>query len=496
MSRKVNKILLIQPSFYHDKNVEPVNAPPPLGLAYLAAVLEKEYSVAILDAFALGYDKPIEVKGGRIRYGLSNKEIGDRIEDFRPDIIGVSCLFSTQYYSTFELSCFIKGICPKTPLVLGGTHVSYYSTKIISETGCDFIVIGEGEYTLKKLVEGINDGSDFSDIDGLVFKSGNGSTINPKTEYIKDLDSLPFPARHLLPMNVYFKLNKPHGSFAKFSPNTNIITSRGCPAKCTFCSIHTITGRRFRARSPQNVILELEELKKNYGIKEVQFEDDNLTLNNKRATQIFSLMIEKGINIAWSAPNGIALWALNEQLIDMMKKSGCYRVSVAIESGDQYVLDKIIKKPLQLERVVPLLENFKRNGISTDALFVIGFPDETMEQIKNTFNFARTLPVDNVNYFFATPYPGTDLYKQCMDRKLLKDDVDFSKMKVNESNIETPEFSSAELEKMAAREIMIFRIMLLFRNPKAFFNRVIRRVILDPKYFFGLTMRYVKAILR
>ena len=493
MSLKINNVLLIQPPFYHHCR-EAVVAPPPLGLAYLAAFLEKDYNVAILDAFAMGYVRPVEVGGDMLRYGISDAEIADFIDGFAPDVIGISCLFSMQYYSVLELSRFIKKRYPKIPLVLGGSHVSYYCENIIKETGCDFIVIGEGEHTLKTLLDRLSTGADFTDLDGLAFKTPAGAAKNPKTKYIDDLDALPFPARHLLPMDTYLRINKPHGYVSRFL-SANVVTSRGCPAKCSFCSIYTITGRRFRSRSPQNVISELKQIKEDYGIQEVQFEDDNLTLDRKRAADIFTMMIEEDLNLAWTAPNGVALWAIDENLVDLMGRSGCYRAAIAIESGDQYVLDNIIKKPLKLEKVGPLVKCFRKSGILTQAFFVIGFPDETMAQIKNTFRFARTLPVDSVAFFFASPYPGTELYHQCVERGLLKEDeVDFSKMNVLESNIETSEFNSKELNKMVSRELLIFNILLLLRNPKAFFKRVVVKLFREPARFYELIIRNLKSV--
>ncbi|MDP2212196.1 MAG: radical SAM protein [Candidatus Aquicultor sp.] len=217
-------------------------------------------------------------------------------------------------------------------------------------------------------------------------------------------------------MDTYFTINRPHGTTSVRTPNTSIITSRGCPAKCIFCSIHSVWGRKFRARSPESVLEEIRHLRDDYGIQELQFEDDNLTFDATRAKSIFQGMIDLKFDILWTTPNGVAAYALDDETLELMKKSGCYRICLAIESGNKEVLNKIIRKPLRLPIVKPLIAKVKDLGIAVDAFFVVGFPGETREQMADTFKFANGIGAENVNFFIATPYPGTKLYDVCREK--------------------------------------------------------------------------------
>ncbi|PIN86226.1 B12-binding domain-containing radical SAM protein [Candidatus Woesearchaeota archaeon CG10_big_fil_rev_8_21_14_0_10_44_13] len=495
--KKIDRIMLIQPPYTILKDM-PKGCQPPLGLAYIAAVLENEaYGVKILDAVAEGFNDEVKLNGGFIKYGLSWDEIKERISDFKPDMVGVSCLFSMQSQNAHKVCEIAKKVDSRVYTVLGGAHPTSCPKEVMEDKNVDFIVLGEGERSFLELIKKLEKGhkNSLSDIDGIVFRKNNKTIINPKTRFIEDLDGLPFPARHLLPMDKYFRINKPHGSMAKKSPNTPLITSRGCPANCIFCSIKGVWGKKFRSRSPENVLLELEHLKKQYGIKEIQFEDDNLTFNKERAERIFDMMVENNLDMSWTTPNGVALWALNESLIKKMKNSGCYRLCFAIESGDPYVLNKIIKKPLDLNHAKRIIKYAKKEGIESDAFFVVGFPEETKEQIKRTFRFARDLDVDNVNFFIATPYPGTELYDQCRKKGILGDFSDYSCLNVKKASIETDNFSRKYLEREVAVQGMLFRLNLLIRHPMVFFNRVVVRFFRQPGFFVSYALRILKNML-
>ena len=354
--------------------------------------------------------------------------------------------------------------------------------------------IGEGEETTRQLLNCLRRGEDVSRLDGIALRRNQTVTINPKTAFIQDLDSLPFPARHLLPMQKYFRINMPHGVTTRRAPNTSLITSRGCPAQCVFCSIHPIWGKTFRPRSPGNVIAEIRHLIATYGIRELQFEDDNLTFDQKRANRLFDLMIEQRLDMLWTTPNGVAMWALDELLLEKMKQSGCYRLSLAIESGDQEVLRKIIHKPLDLDKAQQLIRFAHSRGFETDAFFVVGFPGETKEQIRRTFRFGRSLAVSSVHYYAATPYPGTPLYDICRRGGYLTADFDIEKLGVKNVVIQTPEFTPAELEQMIAREKLLFRVLLLVRNPRVFYVKVIKRFFQDPIYIGHLLVESLRKL--
>ncbi|MBU1044918.1 MAG: B12-binding domain-containing radical SAM protein [Candidatus Omnitrophica bacterium] len=490
----IKKILLIQPpctlSKSYTKEIQ-----PPLGMAYIAAVLEDKFEVRILDAAVEGWHTEIAVSKQEIRYGLSFEQIAARIKEFAPDLVGISCLFSMQAHNAHQVGQIAKKANPKIITVMGGAHPTVMAKKVLEDSAIDYVVIGEGEQIITKLIDCINQKQSVSEIDGLAYKQDNNIIVNPKTSFIQDLDALPFPARHLLPMDKYFKINMPHGVTTRRSPNTSLITSRGCPAQCIFCAIHPIWGKKFRARSAENVVQEIKHLISTYGIQELQFEDDNLTFDKPRAMSIFDQMIQEKLDILWTTPNGVALWAMDEAMLLKMKQSGCYRLCLAIESGDQDVLHKIINKPLDLNKAKHLISFAYKNGFETDAFFVIGFPGETKQQIKRTFSFGRSLDVSNVNYYIATPYPGTKLYEQCVKNNYLVKDFQADSLGVKKGVIITSEFTPEELEKMVSQEKLLFYVFLLFKNPKAFYTKVIKRFVQDPTYFINFVKNIFKKIL-
>lgn len=476
MNKNINKILLIVPpatiSSEYTKEIQ-----PPLGLAYIAACLEKDYQVKILDAACEGWHEEKKETNGFLTYGLTFGEISKRIQAFNPDVVGVSCLFSMQYKNAHRVCQIAKEVDKNILTIMGGAHPSALAEETLGDAFVDFVIIGEGEQSLKELLDNLRDNKDASSIDGIAFKRDNKILINPKTKFIENLDSLPLPARHLLPMDKYFKINLPHGVSSRYSPNTPVVTSRGCPANCIFCSIHSIWGYAYRGRSAENIIKELKFIKDNYNIKEIQFEDDNLTFDKARAMRLFQLMIDTKIDLAWTTPNGVSLWNLDKDLLSKMKEAGCYRLCLAIESGDQKLLSETIKKPLRLEKVLELLPWIKYYGFETDAFFVVGFPEETKKQLKNTFEFASKLNTDNTTFYLATPYPGTELFKICSQERRLVEDFSLSNLGVKKANIHTKYFSRNELEKIIAYQTLKLKISLLWRNPKAFYRKIIKRFL-------------------
>lgn len=480
----VRRILLVQPPYTIYKS-EPKGCQPPLGLAYMAAVLEREnYEVKILDAVAEGYDIETGNGSGLIRYGLGYDEIERIMEEYSPDIVGISCLFSSQHKNAMHIAK-IAGKLTKLPtIVMGGAHPTSAYSDVLGEDLVDYVILGEGDHSFRDLIRALDSQLGLENVDGLAYKNKEGVTVvNPKRKFIENLDELPLPARHLLPMTKYFDINRPHGTTSIKQPNTSLITSRGCPANCIFCSIHSVWGRSFRSRSVDNIMLEIKHLIKAYGIRELHFEDDNLTFNKNRAKELFRRMVQEGVDLSWTTPNGIAAYAIDDELVGLMKKSGCYRVCLAVESGDQHVLTRIIKKPLKLDKIKPLISKFRKEKIAVDGFFVVGFPDETAAQIRNTFKFAARMDFDNVNFFLATPYPGTELFKICENNGYL-DEFSYERLKVGNGNISTSVFKAKELERLVAKETFKFKLKQL-KSPVKFYNRIIKRFFIDPRFFIS-----------
>lgn len=454
---------------------------PPLGIAYIAAVMEKEgYLVNIIDAALEGYEHEIKLADGRYRYGLTIGQILERIKSFSPEIVGISCSFSTLHDTVSELAKTVKRYNPDIIICTGGAHPTAVPDEMLSHKEIDFVVMGEGEIRFKRLVESLSTGGDLSQIDGLGYKLNGKPKINPPVNYIDNLDKIPFPARHLLDMEKYFHIHKPQGLSIKNKRGTTLITSRGCPANCVFCSIHGIWGKKFRAHSVDYVIREIEHLIKEYQIEELFFEDDNLTFDIKRAEKLFDTMIDRNYGLHWKTPNGIALWRLTKDLVVKMRQAGCYQTSFAIESGNEHVLHSIIKKPLNLEKVKSIVDTANSQGIFTEGFFVVGFPGETFQQMKDTFDYALEVGLDKPVFVIATPYPGTELYEICVREGFLAENYDYKNLITRKANIETKDFTPRQLERFVARSILKFQIKKFFKNPVVVLKLLYARLKSDP----------------
>lgn len=452
--RSIENILLIQPPYTIRSGVSK-NCQIPLGLAYLASTLSNRFRVGIIDAIVEGYEIE-EVVGNSIRYGLPFREIQKRIRAFSPDVIGISCLFSTQWENVRLLARAIREVNKDMVVIAGGAHPSAVPEDVLSNRDIDYAIIGEGEEALGKLIDALYRGNDVCKIEGVASRNGKRIFCEARTHFINDLDTIPYPAWSHLPMGKYFSINMPHGG-GRYKPNIVMITSRGCPYRCVFCSIHTVWGRRFRARSVPNIIGEMELLIERYGIKEIQFEDDNLLFDRDRAERLFEAMIEKKLGLHWTAPNGISVERLDINLLKKMKDSGCYTLFLAIESGSEDTLKDIIRKRVPLKRIRDLVRKARGIGIDTFGFFVVGLPGETRSRIRETFSFASTIQLNGALFFYATPYPGTDLYTQALNQNIIRG-IHYSDLCIERPVMGTGVLSRDMLERFVEREKKIYRI--------------------------------------
>jgi radical SAM superfamily enzyme YgiQ (UPF0313 family) len=485
---KISKILLVVPP--RTMSATSVKrCPTPLGLAYIAAVLEqKGVNVKILDATVEGYENEIR-HGGYITYGLSPDEIKKRIIDFSPDMVGVTCPFSAELKNVLSTCKLVKDtekeVGKKILVVIGGLHPSLYPKETMGRCDAvDFIVIGEGEYRLPRLIEKLNNKEDYASFDGLAYRDKDKIMVSPAVERIENLDELPFPARHLLPMEKYIKINICLSPYSKKSKVEQILTSRGCPWRCIFCASCNYWGHKFRARSPKNVHDEMKLLVDKYGVQEIQFADDSFTFDQKRAMEMFGLM--KDLNVVWAATNGVMVNSITDEMIDAMKACGCYQLTYAVESGNEYVLHKIMKKPTVLGRVKPLVKKAQSVGISVHATFVVGLPGESKEQIMDTFRFASHTGFDSVSIFIAAPIPGSELYDIGVREGYLKGDF-FDAADLKTAYLELPNISKEELEMLVKQESTLYVIKYMFTNPIGFLKKygwfMIRNPSQIPKIF-------------
>lgn len=347
---------------------------PHVGMAYLAAFLRKH-----------GID--VSVHDMRLNKNINALKI--KIDEFQPYLIAITCV-SLEYSNTYKIIEWAKKNY-RSKIVVGGPHISAVRDKVLKETSADYAVKGEGEYTLLELCGD----KELNDVKGLIWRSENEIIENDNREFITDLDKLPFPAYDLFNLNMYNK-------------QIPIVSSRGCPYQCTYCSVKLSMGRNWRWRSPENVVLEIEHWYSK-GFTRFQFTDDCFTLNMDRAKKICGLIISKKLKIEWDLRNGIRVDRVDGELLSKMRKAGCFFVAFGCESGNPEVL-KAIKKGITVEEVRNAVILAKKYGFKVGLFFIVGLENETYKRFLDSFNLAKSLPLDEVRFYNSLPYPHTELY--------------------------------------------------------------------------------------
>lgn len=400
------KILLINPPFYRLMNSH-FNGLS-LGLGYIASVLKNNgHVVKIYNADYLNenhYANQIEIFKSYEGYKntLNNlkhpiwHEIRNVIDEFSPDVVGITALTGT-YKSAGNIAKITKDIDLDIIVIIGGVHPTLLPDETIKNELFDFVIRGEGEQTFLELVNGTKK----DNIAGLTYRDHSGNIIhNPPREYIKNLDTLPFPARELY-------LNEPEGMDYGY-----IMTGRGCPFECTYCASKKIWNRKTRFRSEQNVIEEIKHVFNTFGTRSFYFIDDTFTLNQNRAKRICQMIVDEALDIEWICDTRID--TLDEELLQLMKKAGCTRIKIGVESGSERILKKI-KKGLTKEQIRTAVSMIKDVGIDLTIYLMIGFPTETDSEALETIEFAKELNPTYCSLSILAPYPGTEVYDDMIE---------------------------------------------------------------------------------
>ncbi len=425
----VHKVQLIFPPMVFSKFQSRQTAMYPLGLGYIAAVLERDgYKVGMVDCPSEGFETLVDIGKNRYIYGLTENEIRERIERMRPEAVGISCLFSTLEKQMSMVARIAKEVDPNIIVICGGPHVSAFYNRVINNPNIDYCIVGEGEEKIIDLLEALNNKRPFTTLDSICYRSNDEIIYQPRTSWIKDLDQIPYPARHLLDLEHYFKIGKVQGLRLEGESSPRIAqmtTSRGCPFTCNYCAKDATWGSKFRTRSPNNVLDEMEHLIREYGIEHFAFQDDNLTADMKRAAKIFDGITERNFNITWEAHNGLGVNYLNRELLEKMKASGCTSFTIAVESANDAILASA-NKPNFIKKAPSIVAIAKELGIEVRGFFMIGFPGETLEEVWNTVKYARSLQLAVSAFALVTPLPGTLLYQQCIDNGIISEqELDF-----------------------------------------------------------------------
>lgn len=384
---------------------------PPLGLAYLAASLEGAgIAVVIRDLLVEGAVAPVPLAGGLVRIGLADDVIRDILRRTAPDIVGITNTFTAFGSDALHLARLVRETLPGALVVMGGAHATVEGPAIFDEAPVDAVVRGEGEYVFRDLVRLVRAGraDEARGLVGTIWNTADGVVDNGYGGPIMDLDALPLPAYHLLPMDKYLWQTQANFAVSRRWPIGHMITTRGCLYNCIFCST-TKLYKKFRPRSAQSVLEEINLLKQRYGVREIHFHDDSFFSDPKRVRALCQGLLEHRLDILWQVSQGINSVRLDEDMLELMHASGMYRVGFPIESGDRDVL-RFIRKPVRLEKIQRLVKKCNALGIYTFGCFMIGFPEETPEQIEHTIAFMLDSGLDYAKVSIVQPLAGSDLY--------------------------------------------------------------------------------------
>lgn len=360
---------------------------PPLGLLYVAATTEQAGHHVVLEDFSVSGSRPSRF-------------------DFRGfDIVGITT--DTRRFSN-ALAIAKRAKAQGRTVVMGGPHPGYAAEEILKGGYADFVVRGEGEYTFPSLLKALEEGSDAAAVPGLSYYHNGGLVQTPDRALIEDLDELPFPARHLADMDRYKEAGLRYGGQR---PVAVISSSRGCPHTCSFCITPNMYGRRWRARSADSVVAEIEEVYHRYGYRAVAFCDDNFTVSPRRVLEICSMLLERKLDLWWWCLSSVNTLLSNEEMIEQMARAGARTVYIGVESANPSTL-KEFKKNIAQDGPFKAVDLLRRHGVEAFASFILGGIDEDVRSVRQTIRLARELDTAVAQFTILTPYPGTALFKE------------------------------------------------------------------------------------
>jgi anaerobic magnesium-protoporphyrin IX monomethyl ester cyclase len=415
------RVLLTQPaSNFGLRNVVGMKSPP-LGLAYIGAAAERlGCEVKVIDSASIG---------------LSSRQLVDHVVEYEPDVFGVGTT-TMGYTEGLSLVSCIKERLPRTFTVMGGPHVTFTDEEAFQQCGgLDAVVRGEGEKTFEELLTARESGASLSDVKGLSYRVNGDTAHNPDRPFVQDLDSLGFAGYHLLPMDTY--------RMGRGNLYACMITSRGCPYGCSFCSSSNLFGKKWRFRSPEHVVAEMEYLKERFGCREVEILDDTFTVSPQRADRICELLIKKNLQLPWSASSRIG--TLTAEMARKLKAAGCTTLYLGFESASQEVLDSLCKG-VKLEEAFKTMEVIRKAGLRAIGSFILGCPADTIDTIKKTIRFARALAPRYAQFTLLTPYPGTPLYNEARAGGLIAEN-DWTKYTIVDPTLKHPSISARKLKR-------------------------------------------------
>lgn len=433
---------------------------PPLGLGYIASVLEKNgFNVSIVD---LTFEKDFDF-------------LRRRLKELEPKLVGITCQ-TTFAEEAFEAARISKAMMPRGIVVLGGPHPTVLPEKTLEESGADIVVIGEGEYTFKEIAEKIKGDESFKEVKGICYTEGQTIRFSEERKLIDDLDEIPFPARHLFDRR-YLEY-----------PEITMINSRGCPFHCSFCqpTLRKIFGKKVRLRSPKNVVEEIKFVLQTYGNKTIRFHDDTFTWNKKWVKGLCDLIRKENLKITWNCKSRVDV--IDRELVKILRQTGCIRMDLGIESGSQRLLDEILNKGITIKQIKDAFKICYEEGMKTLAFIMVGIPTERPKEVLDTINLIEEMKIDGLQVSIFTPFPGTKIFDFALEKGSLRakswDDYDFySKVSLTHHY-----FTSKEIKNVKEIIQKGFVAKNLFRNPP----KSLMRYTMHPRSFFCHMVNLVK----
>lgn len=423
------KVLLINPPFLR---LQEIRRPYfPLGLGYLAAALREaghEAGIYNAEMGAETWRLPAIVNNRQLLYAHAKytravrddnhpiwTEIDSEIRAFQPDVLGITTITPTVS-AVIRIARLCKAWNPGCPVVLGGIHPTVLPEKTVQNADVDYVVIGEGDRTIVELVARLATGRrDVDDIPGLAFKKNGGAALSATRELVADVNELPRPARDLL---LHPELYSPKELGA-------LATSRGCPFRCAFCEAKRIWTRKVRFRDPERVLDELQDIINTYGTRNFSINDDSFTTNRRHVTAFCEGILKRGLQTTWACQSRVDL--VNDDLLALMRRAGCVSLSFGIESGSERVL-KHIHKDITIAEAFRARDLVRKHDMKFTTNFIVGFPFETADDIRETLRVIKELAPDFVNLCTFAPFPGSELHEECRQQGLVNDQLDWDEI--------------------------------------------------------------------
>ncbi len=454
----------------------------PFGLAYLAGALKRAgHTIKIIDGAGEAPEQYNKFIDDFVVNGITSEAIIERIPA-DAELIGYSCMFTGNWLFDRALIDKIGDCFPNATIIAGGEHITAVPEFCLSQAKqLDVCVLGEGEETILDIIDAIQNNRDYSQVEGIVYRSEGEFLRTPKRARIRKLDEIAEPAWEYFPVDNYQLVNSANGVFR--TRTLPILASRGCPYECTFCSSPQMWGTKYSLRTPAFVVDEMEKYMQLYGVRNFDFFDLTAIVKKDWIIEFASIIIDRKLQISWQIPGGTRAEIIDEEVSAYLYNSGCTNITYAPESGSQRILD-LIKKRVRLPAMIKSIKASRKNNLSIKLNMIIGFPDETHRDIWKTIWFlikCAWIGVDDMFPANFTPYPGSELFTRLIQEGKISLNDDYFKMIVISYTYSHPKRFSAHVGINALRFYTIFQLLLfyscsfLFRPGKVF--RMVRNLV-------------------